>query len=1100
MKLRRLAVSLAALCTVLAGPALAEGYFRYPTLAGDTVLFTAEGDLWSVPLAGGRAARLTTHPAEETNAVASPDGKEVAFSAAYDGPIEVYVMPVAGGRPRRVSFEGNRSVAVGWTPSGEVLYSTQSANGPSDQRVIVAVDPKSLKRHTLPLADANDAAVSLDGKSVYFTRFGLAVSNDNARFYRGGLLSRLWRFGLDGAHEAEPLPVTDKANDRRPMPLGDRVYFLSDRDGPDNLWSMNADGGDRRQLTHYTDFGIRSASLAQGRIVYQLGADLHVYDAITDTDKTLAIDLASDFDQERPHAVKNPLDFYEAAHFAPDGEHVAVTALGHVALMGVGPLRRVEVATRPESRARGAVVSPDGKWVYAFSETGDANEIWRFAADGSPDRKQLTKDAAGFRTDLWPAPDGKSLAHATADGKLFLLDLGSGDNQLIDTATGADLDTVVWSADSKHLAFVRSDSDVERAQLFLYEPATKTKQRLTTDKYESKAPAFTPDGKWLYFLSDRHFESRNHAPWGDRNLGPYFDRRAQIYALALQADERFPFLPKTELTQDDKKDADKKDSDKKDGDKDKKDDKKSEDKKADDKPGHDAGPAIEWNGLADRLYEVPMAPGNFEALETDGKRLYVLDDDGGGEHKVLKTLPIEDKDPKPVDFLGNVRDFTLSGDRKKIFVRRWAPSDKIGDMLILDAGAKAPGDLDPAKVRTDGWTLEVDPREEWREIFADAWRLHRDFFYDAKLHDLDWARVRAKYAPLVERVTDRSELNDVLGQMMAELGALHSQIIPGDLRKAQDGGQPGFLGARLEREAEGYRIAHIFRTDPELPNDRAPLARPGTDAKEGDLVTAVNGRPATDGDDIALLLANQAGQQVLLTLKRGDRQVKTIVTAIDARGESSLRYSDWEEERRAKVLAAGQGKVGYLHLRAMGPEDIATFAREFYAQYDRDALIIDVRRNNGGNIDSWVIEKLLRRAWAFWKPRLGTRHGTNMQQTFRGHLAVLIDERTYSDGETFAAGIKALKLAPLIGRRTAGAGVWLSDNVRFVDRGSARVAEDAQYAIGTGEWLVEGKGVEPDIDVENPPNATFKGGDAQLEAAIKLLQEEMVKEPVKALR
>jgi tricorn protease len=1081
MNLRRLALSLAvALSAAGAGTAMAaDGYFRFPTLAGDSVLFTAEGDLWRVPMAGGVATRLTTHPSEETNAVASPDGKSVAFSAAYDGPVEVYVMPVAGGRPHRVTFEGARSIAVGWTPTGEVLYATQSANGPSDQRVIAAVNPTNLHRHTLPLADANDAAVSPDGKMLYFTRFGLAVSNDNARFYRGGLLSRLWRFDLAGTQEAEPLRVDEKVNDRRPMPFGDRVYFISDHDGPDNLWSMRPDGGDRKQLTHYGDFGIRGANLAAGRIVYQLGADLHVYDIASDTDRVLSIDLASDFDQERRHAVKNPLDFFESAQFAPNGERVAVTALGHVTLMGVGPLRRVDIATPAVSRARASVASPDGKWVYAFADSGDAVEIWRFAADGGPDRNQLTKDAAGFRTKMWPSPDGKSLAHATVDGRLFLLNLDTGDNQLIDTAPGADLETLEWSADSRHLAFVRSDSDVERGQIFLYEPAIKTKQRVTTDKYESRAPAFTPDGKWLYFLSDRAFASRNTAPWGDRNLGPYFDRRTKIYALALQEGERFAFLPKTELTPADKEPS------------------KADDK---DKPAHDAaGPAIQWAGLADRLFEVPLPPDNLSALATDGKRLYVLADTADGKHKTLKSVAIDSQEPKLEDLLSNVREFTLSADHKKLFIRRWAEGNKIGDMLILDAGAKAPGELDPDKVRADGWVFDIDPKQEWREIFADAWRLHRDFFYDPKLHNVDWSQIRAKYAPLVERVTDRGELNDVLAQMMAELGALHSQIIPGDLRKAEDGGQPGFLGALLERGTAGYRIAHIFRTDAELPSERAPLAQPGVDAKEGDVITAVNGRPALESDDIAELLSNQAGQQILLTLKRGDKEVKTVATAIDAGRNSNLRYSDWEEERRAKVQAAGNGKIGYLHLRAMGSEDIATFAREFYAQYDRDALIIDVRRNNGGNIDSWVIEKLLRRAWAYWQPRQGQRRAANMQQTFRGHLAVLIDERTYSDGETFAAGIKALKLAPLIGRRTAGAGVWLSDNTRLLDRGMARTAEMAQFSADSGEWLIEGKGVEPDIDVENPPNATFNGADAQLDAAVKLLQDKLKTDPVKPL-
>jgi len=1076
--------SLALILGLLAagGASAADGYYRFPTLAGDSVLFTAEGDLWSASAGGGKATRLTTHAGQETNANASPDGKWVAFAGSYDGPVEVYVMPVAGGAPKRVTFDGGRDLPIGWTPAGEVLYSTQSADGPSGQREIAVVDPASLKRHVLPLADVTDATVSPDGKTLYFTRFGLPSSNDNIRAYRGGLLSRLWRFDLSGAHEAETLPAPDQpANERLPMISGDRLYVVSDRDGRDNLWSMKLDGTDRKQLTKHVDFGVRGASLSKGHIVYQLGADLHLFDIASGADKAIPLDLASDFAQEHAHLVKHPLDFFESASFAPSGERISVTALGHVALMGTGSLRRADIAAGSEDRLRQPVVSPDGRSVYAVLETGDATEIWRFAADGGPERKQLTHDSAGWRTNLWLSPDGKLLAHATRDGKLFLLDLEKGDNKQIDSADSADLETLVWSADSRHLAYLRADSAVGRAQLFLYEPATNTRQRVTSDRYESDAPAFTPDGKWLYFLSDRTFESRNRAPWGDRNLGPYFDRRTKIYALALQDGLRFPFLPKDELQAGGKKDE-------------KKDDKKNK------KPDATSGPAVQWNGLADRLFEVPMEAGNYSALATDGKRLYLLDDRGRDEHKALVSLAIDDKDEhKPAEFLPKIAEFALSADGGKIFARRWAPEGKAGDMVIVESGEKAPTDLAKATVRTGDWSLEIDPKKQWRQMFADSWLMHRDFFYDAKMHGADWVAAKAKFAPLADRVTDRDELNDVLGQMSAEIGALHSQIRPGDVRAAQDTPQAGFLGALFERQADGYRIAHIFRTDPEVPSERAPLAQPGVDAHEGDVITAVNGRPVGEVADIAELLANQAKNQVLLVLKRNGKEVRTVATAIDSRRNDSLRYGDWEEERRARVEKASGGKIGYLHLRAMGPEDIATFAREFYAQYDRNALIIDVRRNNGGNIDSWVIEKLLRRTWAVWHRR-GTKQPTaNMQQTFRGHLAVLIDERTYSDGETFAAGIKALKIAPLIGRKTSGAGVWLSDDNPLVDLGRARVAEMGQFSYLDGSQIVEGKGIEPDIDIENLPNATFKGGDAQLDRALKLLAEQLKSDPVKPL-
>lgn len=1078
----------------------AEGYYRFPGLADGQVTFTAEGDLWSVPLAGGRAARLTTHPAQETSAVPSPDGRQLAFAAAYDGPVDVYVMPVAGGVPKRVSFEGGISAPVGWTPAGEVLYIAQNETGPTGQRVIVAVDPATLARRVLPLADANDAAMAADGHTLYFTRFGLAASGDNVVAYRGGLQSRLWRFDLAGTGEAQPLtPDAGRGaggNNRRPMLWDGRLYFVSDEDGHDNLWSMALDGSDRRQLTHRGDFGIRGASLDGGHVVYQAGADLRDYDIATGGDRPIPIDLVSDFDQKRRRVVKDPMEFFEGASLAPDGKRVAVTARGRVALLGLGPLRRVDIATPGDSRARQAVISPDGRFVYVISDArgglpagaddpAGVPQIWRFATDGSPQAERLTTDDAGERTGLWLSPDGKSLAHATRDGRLFLLDLGTGGNRVIDTAPAADLAAVAWSADSRHLAFVRSETDVQRPQIVLYEPASDTKRLLTSDRYESFAPAFSPDGKWLYFLSNRTFESRARSPWGDRDMGPYFDRRTRIYALALQASLRFPFQPKDELAPPEPPKPKDKD-------------------KAGSQAGQAAGPDIDWPGLEGRLYEVPLTAGNYRGLAVDGDRLYTLDAGQDPDHGVLKTLAIGDDDAKPQDFLANVAGFRLSDDRKKLLVLRGDADGDIRTLLLLDAGGKAPAELGDATVRTGGWSIAIDPVQEWRSAFDDAWRMHRDFFFDQKMRGVDWPAIRAKYAPLVERVTDRDELNDVLGQMIAELGTLHSQIRPGDLRAAQDSEGAAFLGAVLRREPGGARIAHIYRGDAELPNDGSPLARPGVDARDGDLITAVDGQPVAGARDIAELLAGRAGQQVLLTLQRdtsdkpGGRktaEVRTIAVAVNAKRNDALRYGDWEESRRAAVEAAGGGRIGYLHLRAMGRDDIAAFAREFYAQFDRDALIIDVRRNNGGNIDSWVIATLLRRAWAHWQPRYGRGYNFNMQQTFRGHLAVLVDERTYSDGETFAAGVKALGLGPLIGMRTAGAGVWLSDDNRLADGGMARAAETPQYLVGTGEWLIENKGVDPDIAVENLPKATFQGTDAQLDAAVRTLLQTLEAAP-----
>jgi len=761
----------------------------------------------------------------------------------------------------------------------------------------------------------------------------------------------------------------------------------------------------------------------------------------------------------------------------------------------------VEIAVPEGARAREAVFSPDEKWVYAIVDSTGENEIWRYAADGSGKGEQLTRDGNSHRWQLYPSPDGRWLGHSDKKGRFWLLDLASKSNVVIDDAGKAGVDKhdeILWSGDSKNLALVRAASTEQRDQIGLYNLDSKRLAFVTSDRYTSRSPVFSPDGKWLYFLSARNFQLANGSPWGDRNMGPVFDKRTGVFALALQPGNRFPFKPDDELSKPGDKAAE--------GDAEKAAAQAAEKAVAkavaktapEPKPAGKALPAIVYAGLAERLYEVPLAAGNYRALQMDDKRLYFLDAEAEGK-ATLKTLAIASNGPQPETFVAGVREYDLAADKKHLYYRTFAANGP-GEMVIVDAGAKAPSDVSKAKVKVDDWSFTSNPRLEWRQMFNDAWRMHRDFLYDVKMRGVNWTGVRDKYLPLVDRVTDRAELNDVLGMMISEVGALHSQIAPGDVRRSAPEGAPAGLGALLSRGAEGYRVDHIYRSEPELPSERGPLAQADVDVKEGDIITAVNGKPVLEARDIADLLLNQADKQVLLRVQRkegkGDAGRSVIVTPVNMTKQAALRYSDWEQSRARQVEAASKGRVGYLHLRAMGPRDIASFARDFYANINREGLIIDVRRNNGGNIDSWIIEKLLRKAWAFWA-QPGVQAAPNMQNTFRGHLVVLVDEYTYSDGETFAAGIKALGLAPLVGKRTAGAGVWLSDNNRLSDNGMARVAEMGQFNTVDGQWLIEGIGVSPDVEVDNPPHATFQGQDRQLEVALELLDKTLKEKPIK---
>ncbi|MGV7210660.1 S41 family peptidase [Oxalobacteraceae bacterium A2-2] len=1086
----------------------ADAYYRFPAIRGDNIVFTAEGDLWRASARGGQAQRLTTHPAAETNAAISRDGHWIAFSASYEGPQEAYLMPIGGGLPKRLTFENGAVTVLGWTAQGEVLVSTLDSKGPSAHRIVAAVKPDSLQRRVFAVADANDAVLDDDGKTLYFTRFGLALTNDNVKGYRGGAHARLWRYTL-GAQEAEPLLASDPGNNKRPMWWQGRLYFISDRSGADNLWSSAPDGSDLRQLTTHVDWDVRNAQLGDGRIVYQLGADLHVLDLSKQgaaADQALHFNLVSDFDQTRARQIRSPLDNLTNVQLAGKDERIVLTARGRVTVAGTGQRRRVEIAVPEGARAREAVFSADDKWVYAIVDSTGENEIWKFAADGSGHGEQLTRDGNSHRWQLYPSPDGKWLGHTDKKGRFWLLDLATKANTLIDDAgkSGVDKhDEILWSPDSRNLAIVRAASTEQREQIGLYNLDSKQLAFVTSDRYTSRSPVFSPDGRWLYFLSARNFNLANGSPWGDRNMGPVFDKRTGIYALALQPGNRFPFKPDDELNKPGEKPAEdavekvaEKAAEKAVEKAAEKAGEKAGDKAADKKPAARGLPPIVYAGLKERLYEVPVAPGNYRALNVDDKRLYFLDSEGEGKSS-LKTLAIAGNGPQPEVFAAGVREYDLALNKKHIYYRTGPAGSPGGDMVIVEAAAKAPQDVSKAKVKVDDWTFTSNPRLEWKQMFNDAWRMHRDFLYDAKMRGVNWSGVRDKYAPLVERVTDRAELNDLLGMMVSEVGALHSQIRPGDLRRANPEGTPSGLGAVLSRTAEGYRVDRIYRSEAELPSERAPLAQPEVNVQEGDIITAVNGKSVLEARDISDLLLNQADKQVLLQVKHGAAAPRSvIVIPVSMAKQTSLRYGDWELGRAAQVEQASRGRIGYLHLRAMGPRDIASFARDFYANVNRDGLIIDVRRNNGGNIDSWVIEKLLRRSWAFWSSP-GVQPAGNMQNTFRGHLVVLVDELTYSDGETFAAGVKALGLGPLVGKRTAGAGVWLSDNTSLSDNGMARVAENGQFSTADGQWLIEGVGVTPDVEVDNLPHATFEGRDRQLEVAIELLEKKLKDQPVK---
>jgi tricorn protease len=1053
-----------------------RGWYRSPALHDNTIAFTAEGDLWLVGIEGGQARRLTTNPGNEFSAVFSPDGSSLAFSADYEGSAEIYTMPATGGLPVRRTYEGGGAKPVGWTSDGKIIYSTQYFSALPDPQLATIDSHNKIER--IPLSQAAQGCYDARGKTLFFTR--LEKQSSFTKRYQGGSAENLWKY--EPGKEAIPLTGDYPGTSRNPMWWKNRIYFLSDRDGTMNLWSMDEDGKHLEQHTKHQGFDIKSASLFQGKIVYQQAADLRLYNIASGQDRAVPVELPSDFENLREHWIKTPIQYLSAVHFAPDGDKIVLTARGRVFVSPRKDGRLVDISEHQPGRFREARLMPDGKSVITLSTESGEVELWLYPANGKGPGQQLTKDGTVLRWEAIPSPDGKWIAHQDKDQRLWLYNLADKSNKKLATSPNGDNDTPAfadlrWSPDSRWITFAENASNGFE-QVMLYSVDTGVKTPLTTDRYNSGSATWSADGKWIYFVSDRALKSTVRGPWGSRLPDPYFNRANKIYELALKNDLVSPFEPANELHP----------------------------AKPVDKPAADTAEkpkieniAIDLDGIGSRIHEVPVPPGNYEALQAaSGKLCWINDDSDDPKKNALECVAVANKGDKPETLLDAVKGFEVSADGKKIMVH------KENDVLVLDASVsadalKTPKTLADAQVDLKNWNFSVIPSQEFGEAYRDAWRLERDYFYDPGMHHVEWTTVRDKYSELVGRVRDRYELNDLISDMVSELSALHTFVVGGDLRKTPDQVPVGSLGALLARDdsAGGYRVDHIYQTDPDRPDKLSPLLWPGAGLVDGDVITAINGQSVLAAVHPNELLRDQIGRQVLLTYHHGGNSDShdAIVKPISMSQDADLRYSEWEYTRRKKVEQSSDGKIAYIHLRAMGQDDMRQWEEQYTPIYDRQALIVDVRHNRGGNIDSWVLGKLLRKAWMYWQSRTGLPYW-NMQGAFRGPMIVLCDEITASDGEAFTEGFRRLGLGKVLGVRTWGGEIWLSASNNLADQGIATAAEMGVYGPER-KWLIEGHGVDPDpgMVIDNPPHSTFEGQDAQLEAAIRYMTEQIKAHP-----
>jgi tricorn protease len=851
------------------------------------------------------------------------------------------------------------------------------------------------------------------------------------------------------------------------------VYYLADRSGYLNLYRYDSGSGETEQLTRYQKADARWASGdAGGGIVFELDGELHVYDANTNQDRALDITVPSDLVQARA-GERSVKDRIEDFALSANGKRALFTARGEVFSVPLKDGITLDLTHTPGAHEREAAWSADGRRIAYVSDESGEEAIWARDADGGNPR-QLTSETLGrLYAPRW-SPDGSRIAFVDSESRLHIVSASGGPAPVIADDAGGSQRDYTWSPGGRYLAYTLTDKDSQLAQLYVHDLAGAKSQRVGDARFDAFAPAFSPDGKYLYFLGNREWAPQiSNTEW---NVAA--NRDTGIFAFALRANIGNPFAPRNDSAVGDK------DADKDSGD--------GADKADKPESASDINDRIDFEGLDQRIARAPIAPDNLRWLAvTDKAILYVVSDgqyygrDGAFKPK-LKAWSFEQRKDK--DVYEGVDDISLARDGGAVLVRD-------GDAWkSIDPAADKP---EPKDVKIDGLFARVDPKAEYAEIFREVWRRYRDHFYVTNLHGYDWTALRAKYEPMLAWVGDRSDLNYLLGQMVAELNVGHAYVNGGDLG-LPDKPNVGLLGARFELDAVSgrYRIAQLLAGQNDEERYRSPLTELGVDVKEGDYVLAINGQPLRADDNPYRLLRIAPGQLVQLTVNAtpASEGARTVLVQPIA-SEQPLHYLAWVQHNRDYVAKASDGAIGYLHIPDMGADGIREFTKWFYPQLRKQGLVVDVRDNGGGNVSPMIIERLSRKLLGLWHGRGSEITGTWPAQTFLGHLVALCNGTTASDGDIFSNMFKQAKLGPLIGTRTWGGTVGINGWGPLIDGGDVFVPQFA-LADTDGRYIVEGVGVEPDIVVEEDVSAQLAGTDPQLDRAVAELKKAIQAAPV----
>ncbi|MEN8006033.1 MAG: S41 family peptidase [Candidatus Krumholzibacteriota bacterium] len=1070
----RLILIISTLCLLAAGAVLADdsapGYvMRYADIGGGHIVFTYEGDLWLVPETGGDARRITSHPGSELAAKFNKDGTRLAFTGGYDGGNDVYVMDVMGGVPERLTWHPMGDTMLDWCPTEDGIVIRSNREFPfRGQLFKVFFDGKMPFR--LPVDRGSLASVAPDHSGVAYNRIGRQART--WKRYEGGMAQDIW---VKDFASGEINKITDwDGTDSFPMWEGGTIYFISDReDGTLNIYGYDTASKETTRLTNFTDYDVKFPSIGDGKIVFQHGAGLKVLDIAAGTVAEVPINIPSDRRHVRLELVKAGAGGGSFG-LSPGGERVLVESRGEILNLPADEGDAVNLTRTSGSREKNAAWSPDGRWVAFVSDKSGEEAVYLVDQRGEGEWKQLTKGNHAFMNQPVWSPDSKFLVFSDKFMKLNLVDVAAGETTEIAHSDYDDawerwgIMDYVWSPDSKWIAYTSQTHNMNEA-IWLYDVAKGANHKLTDDMTNDWSPSFSGCGKYLFFLSNRTF----NPIMGRQDQTHVFLKMARPYMVLLAAGERSPFYADDVSVPVDGEDE-------------------GDDK---DKNGDEPATVVDLEGIADRVIACPdvdadnyfrleAVKGGFLMLKKEDPEFlkYQNVDDHTGDSLELVKYNVGDKEIE--ELMTGIANYHLSADGKKMVYRA---GSNVG---VVDAGKKAKskdGKVDPGAVK-----LRIDRLAEFEQIFAEAWRIQRDWFYDQNMHGVDWQAMHDKYQPFVAGCGTRGDLNYLIGEMIAELNIGHTYIYGGDFENRGVRVSTGLLGAEFatEEDSDFYRIASIVPGVPWDDRYRSPLAEPGVDINEGDYLIAIDGVEVRKGDNVYKHLTDKAGKMVTLTTN-GSPGAKGGVThrVRTLRGEFGLRYRAWVDGNLDYVTEKTDSRIGYIHIPNMMDPGLVEFGRSYYPQTWKDAMIIDERYNGGGFVGDQIIDRLERVMWAVTIPREG-KGGRNPERVHHGPVVVLINEDTGSNGEFFAEAIKRMGLAKVVGMRTWGGSIGIEPHQDLVDGAGTTPPQFGMYALD-GTWPIEGWGVEPDIVVMNMPKDVVDGVDAQLDYAIEYLLEEL---------